>query len=185
MDFENNPIADIEELLDEIEDLVENASSVPFSKKKVIVEDDLLKLVSAIRTNIPGEISQAKRIVKEKQDILTFARREAEDIKARAEQEAQELIQQENITKRANALAAETVSKAQNESREICRATTSYLDRLLMQTDDSICSSLNELRKAKQMLKIESDNSPVAPAKFDEMPQGSDPIGVLSEDIDD
>ena len=78
-----------------------------------------------------------------------------------AEQQAQALVEKEAIVKRAKVLGQEIVAGAQRESREICKATGVYLDRLITQTDDAICSSLNELRKAKRMLKIESENTPV------------------------
>ena len=161
MEFENNPIAEIEELLDELEDLIENSASVPLSKKKLISEYEILKMIENIRSNLPTEIMQARQIVKDKREIVMLAKREADDILAKAEQQAQALVEKEAITKRAKTLAQEIVASAQRESREICKATGVYLDRLIMQTDDSICSSLNELRKAKRMLKIEGENTPV------------------------
>ena len=173
MEFERNPVAEIEEILDEMEDLIENSASIPLSKKKLIVEDDLVRMIESIRSNLPTEIMQARQIVKDKREIVMLAKREADDILAKAEQQAQELVEKEAIVKRAKAIAQEIIANAQRESREICKATGVYLDRLIMQTDDALCSSLNELRKAKRMLKIESENAPVqdeepAPAETEE-----------------
>ena len=161
MEFDRNPIAEIEELLDEIEDLIENSAGVPLSKKKLVSEDEILRIVESIRSNLPTEIMQARQIVKDKREIVMLAKREADDILAKAEQQAQALVEKEAIVGRAKMLGQEIVAGAQRESREICKATGAYLDRLIMQTDDAICSSLNELRKAKSMLKIESENTPV------------------------
>ena len=161
MEFERNPVAEIEEILDEMEDLIENSASIPLSKKKLITEDDLVRMIESIRSNLPTEIMQARQIVKDKREIVMLAKREADDILAKAEQQAQELVEKEAIVKRAKVLAQEIIANAQRESREICKATGLYLDRLIMQTDDALCSSLNELRKAKRMLKIESENTPV------------------------
>lgn len=161
MEFETNPIAEIEELLDEMEDLIENSANVPLSKKKLISEEELLRMIENIRSNLPAEIMQARQIVKDKREIVMLAKREADDILAKAEQQAQALVEKEAIVKRAKVLGQEIVAGAQRESREICKATGVYLDRLITQTDDAICSSLNELRKAKRMLKIESENTPV------------------------
>ena len=161
MEFERNPIAEIEEILDEMEDLIENSANVPLSKKKLIAEDELLRMIENVRSNLPTEIMQARQIVKDKREIVMLAKREADDILAKAEQQAQELVEKEAIVKRAKMIGQEIIAGAQRESREICKATGVYLDRLIMQTDDAICSSLNELRKAKRMLKIEGENTPV------------------------
>lgn len=164
MEFDKNPIAEIEELLDELEDLVENSAGVPLSKKKLVSEDEILRIVESIRSNLPTEIMQARQIVKDKREIVMLAKREADDILAKAEQQAQALVEKEAIVGRAKMLGQEIVANAQRESREICKATGAYLDRLIMQTDDAICASLNDIRKAKNMLKIESESAPVSTA---------------------
>ena len=168
MEFEKNPVAEIEELLDELDDLVDTASSLPLSKKKLINEDEIVKIIGEIRNNLPAEFAQAKQIVKDARDIKMLAGRERDEIIAKAESDAQALVEKEEIVKRAKALANDIVTKAQNESKEITRATAAYLDRLLAQTDDAVCQSLNDLRKAKSMLKIEGENAPVQPVSFDD-----------------
>ena len=56
----------IAEILDMMDDLLDNASSVPFSVKKSIVDcDKLREYINEIRLNLPPEIKQAKMIVRD------------------------------------------------------------------------------------------------------------------------
>ena len=50
---------DILSLLDELEELLENASSMPFSKKVMIDKDIVDELVNEIKLKTPDELKQA------------------------------------------------------------------------------------------------------------------------------
>ena len=60
---------DILLLLDEIEDIIEDGTSVPFSKKILVDTEELLDILKEIRIRLPDEIKQAAWIKEEKQDF--------------------------------------------------------------------------------------------------------------------
>ena len=63
-------MADINELIDEIEDIMDNASSVPFSRKVSVDPDEIFEIVRDMRDSLPTEIKNAQWINEEKDRIL-------------------------------------------------------------------------------------------------------------------
>ena len=83
----------IDELLDLMEETMEEASGLPFSGSKRMVDIDKMRdIIDEVRLNMPTEIRQAKAIVNDRADIIASAKREAEAIVKKAEdREEQEL----------------------------------------------------------------------------------------------
>ena len=69
----------IDEILNMIDDMLEEAWSLPFSGGRCVVDAQKVKeCVEDIRLNLPGEIKQAKMIVADRNDIIKGAERQAE-----------------------------------------------------------------------------------------------------------
>ena len=66
---------DILMLIDEIEDIVEAGTSVPFSGKVMIDKEEVLEIIKEIRIKLPDEIKQAAWIKEERQRILAQAQK--------------------------------------------------------------------------------------------------------------
>ena len=96
----------IDDILDMMDDLLDNASSVPFSVKKSIIDcDQMREYINEIRLNLPQEIKQAKLIVRDRQTIINDANKEAENIVRRAEDRAKVIVSNDEITKAAKSKA--------------------------------------------------------------------------------
>ena len=72
-----------------------------------------------MRATIPEEIKQARWIVKERQEMLAEAKREAERIVKEAREEQTQLISDEEVVKQAERQAEEIVEDARAREREI------------------------------------------------------------------
>ncbi len=96
---------EILKLIDEIEDIIENGSSVPFSSKVMIDADEIYDIISEIRIKLPDEIKQANWIKQERQRILAEAQKEADTIVSEAELRLQELIEEDEITKKSKRIS--------------------------------------------------------------------------------
>ena len=73
--------------------------------------------------------------------------------KRQAEERAKKLISQDEITKQAQAKATEMLAQTQSRLKDMKRASNEYLDDLLKRTEDSITTSLNELKQTRQNIK--------------------------------
>ena len=77
----------IEMLIDELQEIVDEAFTLPLSGGKTVVNTERLKeIIEDMRTNLPIEIKQAKSIAADRTNILTRSRDEAERIVQEAEE---------------------------------------------------------------------------------------------------
>ena len=144
----------VDELLEQIDDMIDKAWSMPLSGGKCLVEADRLRdLIDDIRGNMPSEVRQAKAIVSDRADIISTAKREAEVIIRAAEERARHMVAQEEITKQAQAKASEILSQAQLKAREMRRGANDFSEDLLRRTEETLLARLNEVRQARQVLR--------------------------------
>lgn len=144
---------DILRLIDEIEDIIENGSSVPFSSKVMIDANDIYDIISEIRIKLPEEIKQANWIKEERQRILAEAQKEADTIINEAELRLKELIEEDEITKKAKELAEEITTKAQNNAKEIRLGALEYADNILANTQEDLKRLIEILNENRQELR--------------------------------
>lgn len=151
---------DILELIDDLEDLVDNASPVPLTGKCMIKKDEFFDVLQDIRLQLPEDLKQAKWIKEERQRILAEAQKEADGIIKSAENQIVALINEHEITKQAKENALVIINDAKNTAKEIKKGTKEYVDGLLEETQKqvadikaSVFKALNEV--AKQADKLE------------------------------
>lgn len=143
----------VEDLLDQIDDIIDNAKVVPMSGGRSMVNTDALRtIVEDIRLSLPQEIRKAQAIVTKRNEIYADARKEAESIIRKAEDRARQLVNQEEIVRQATTLAAEKEAKARSESKMIRKGAVDYAEGCLRKTEDFMSQRLGELRRARQTL---------------------------------
>ncbi len=143
--------ATVEELMEELYALVEKAVKLPLSGGRTVLDGEEVKaILDEMRDHLPQE---ARAIVADRTQILADAKKEAESIIRTAEERAKKLISQDEITRQAQAKATEMLAQTQARLKEMKRASNEYLDDLLKRTEDSITTSLNELKQTRQNIK--------------------------------
>ncbi len=144
----------VDELLDMIDEMIDNAWGLPLSGGRCFIDAEKLRdIIDDIRLNLPQEIKQAKNIVSDRTEIINNARREAESIVRTAEERAKLLVAQEEIVKQAQAKANDILSSAQAKARDMRKAANDYVEDIMRRTDEALTNNLTELRKARQNLR--------------------------------
>lgn len=144
----------IEQVLDSLDELLDKAWSLPLSGGRCVVDADKVRdLIDDIRINLPGEIKQAQSIVMDRNEILSVAKREGEQVIRKAEERAKGLIAQEEIIKSSQQKAQDILTQTQIKSREIRQAAGEFSDNILRETEESMVKSLSELRATRQALR--------------------------------
>lgn len=144
----------IESLIDELDDMIEEAWSLPLSGGKSFLDADKIKrILEDIRLSFPKEIRQAKAIAADRNNIIDDAKKEAEKIIRSAEEKAKAIVNKDEIVKEANAKANSMVLNAQKKSKEIIKAANEYVDDLMAKTDITLSESLAEVRKTRKSIK--------------------------------
>ena len=119
----------IEETITTLYEMVQDAWSLPLGAEKCVVErDKVLDLLDEISNQLPGELKQAKTIVESRNEVITNAKREAENILKQAEQRAKQMISREEVVKQAEQQAAEMMKAAQQKIKELRQVTNDYVD---------------------------------------------------------
>ncbi|NLY77360.1 MAG: ATP synthase F0 subunit B [Tissierellia bacterium] len=144
---------DVLRLIDEIEDILESASTLPFSNKVVIDAEELFDIIKEIRIKLPDEIKQANWIKEERQRILAEAQKDADTILNEAESKLKELIDENEITKKAKEAADEIITKAQNNAKEIRLGALEYADNILFETQQNLKTLIETLNDNRQQLR--------------------------------
>lgn len=144
---------DVLKLIDEIEDILENASSIPFSNKVMVDADELFEILREIRIKLPDEIKQASWIKEERQRILAEAQKDADTLLNEAELRLKELIDENEITKKAKEMAEEIIKKAQTNAKEIRLGALEYADSILQETQQNLKNLIDLLNQNRQELR--------------------------------
>ena len=129
---------EIMDLLNAIDDVLNQAKSVPFSEKVMVEKNEIMEMTMEIRLRLPKELEQSKYVLEEKNRILSEAQKEADDKIAAAEEERSSMINEHEITKRAYTQAEEIVEASKKVSREMKIAAKEYADSLLVQLDEQM-----------------------------------------------
>ncbi|MDU5324784.1 MAG: ATPase, partial [Peptoniphilus harei] len=85
------------DLVEELEDLVETSSQIPLTSKVMVDREEFLEIVSELRTQIPGEVSEAQRIAQDKEDIINGAHDEADKIISAARAHSEKIIDENEL----------------------------------------------------------------------------------------
>ncbi len=122
---------DVLVLIDTLHDFVHNAKPIPLTDQVRMDKDGIYDLLDQIRATIPEEIKQARGIVKEGQETLAQARREAERIVKEAHELAEGLISGDEVTKQAERAAEAMIKDARRRERAILLGAEDYANEIL------------------------------------------------------
>ncbi len=126
------------ELLDELDEIIELASSVPLVKKVMVDPDEISDIVKEIRQELPDEIQQAQWIKNERERILSEAKQEYESILADARAKADALVDSDEITVTAKAKADEIIRVAKENSQVMKMSILDYTDNMLYNLQEKV-----------------------------------------------
>lgn len=144
---------DVLKLIDEIEDIIEDGNSLPFSRKIMLDSEELLEIIKEIRIKLPDEIKQAAWIKDERQRILAEAQKDADNIINEAEYRLEEMIDEEKISKLAKKRAEEIINKSQENAKEIRLGAMEYADSLLLESQEKLKEVINLMNENRKELR--------------------------------
>ena len=141
----------IDELIDVLYGMIEEAWSMPLGKDKCVIErEKALDILDELRGNLPGEIKAAREIVEKRNELIASGKKEADSVIRSAEEKARTLVDDNAISAQARARAKEVNAAAEAQTAELKKAAGAYCDDLLRRTEASIEASLAEVRKIRE-----------------------------------
>lgn len=140
----------MQELIDALDDVVNEASPMPFGKRSMVDVGKISDIISDMRMALPLEIRQAQKVVEDKNNIIDDAKREAENIIRKAEERRRELIDESDILKEARRRATEVLGSAEARCSDLRASTDAFADKMLMRVEELLSKDLNDLRLLRQ-----------------------------------
>jgi len=120
---------DVLVLIDKLDDLIHNARSVPLTDSVMIDREEIYDILDQMRSTIPEEIKQARWIVKERQEMLTEAKQEADRILGEAQDRAERLASDTEVVRLAEKNAQQIMEDARDQERQIRLSAEDYADK--------------------------------------------------------
>lgn len=150
-------------LLEDLEDVLDDATSIPLSKKYAVDIEKIKTIIEDIRLNTPQETKQAKAIVDSRNTILDEAKKEAAEIIQQAEAQKRELIARDEITKAAQAEAAEILAKANEQGtayvNEAKNQASEILNNATSQAGEIVTTAQNKSREMLSAVNTYADDT--------------------------
>ncbi|OUQ78917.1 hypothetical protein [Flavonifractor sp. An100] len=140
----------VEELLDMLFEMIDEAKNAPLSSDKCVIERDrALDLIDDIRSQFPMELGEARKMMANRAEVVASAKREADAIRKAAEDKARQLLSEDTITLQAKQRANEMVQQAEERSRELKRSANEYCEDALRRTEEAVAEAYDEIKKSR------------------------------------
>lgn len=140
----------IEDIITALYDLIQDARGLPLGADKCIVErDKVLDMLDEISAQLPAELKQSRTIVESRAELIGQAKREAESIVRKAQEEAERLVSQQAIYNEAKRKCAEMVAQTQEQIAGLRKVSYEYMDDALRRTEEAVAQSLADVRDTR------------------------------------
>ena len=117
--------------LAQLEQIVQDAKSMPLSSSVLISRDEVLEMLHEMQESLPEEIKQARWVVKDREELLTKARAEGDRIIEQAHEDQRRMSMKDAVAKRAQEESARMLQEAEDTTVGMRREAEDYVDAKL------------------------------------------------------
>lgn len=149
---QTNQNADLLFLVDRLEELISTATRVPFSNRVMIEEEEFLAIIDQLRLAVPQEVKQARRVVLERQKVITEAQAEADRILSIAKERAEYLMNDQGLVNEAKARSEELLRQSKDQAKRSMGEVDVYALQMLTQLENVLQDSLQQIKQAKDVV---------------------------------
>lgn len=153
-DFKPAPVG-VEELLLRVRELIDLARSMPMSASVLVNREELLELLDDALDGLPEELRHARWLLKEREEFLEQAGRDADEIRDRAAQTASRMVEEREIVRQAEATAQHIVTEAEANARQISHEAEDYIDQKLASFEVVLDRTLQTIQKGRDRLNVQ------------------------------
>jgi cell division septum initiation protein DivIVA len=144
---------DVQERLDELAVLVEDAKSVPLSASCVLNRAQVLDLIEEIRQLLPESVMRADELLADREAVVQDGRREADRILERARAEADRMISEHEVYLAAVAEADALRYDSIQETARMRQETDDYIDAKLATFEITLHKTLQTVDRGRERLR--------------------------------
>ena len=141
---------DIASRLQQLEEVIAEAKSMPLSTSVLINREEVLELIQEMRSSMPEEIKQARWVVKDREQLLTKARKDAEGVVAQALEEQRRLVTQEEVVRASTREAERILEEARDQARQMRLEAEDYMDQKLAGFEATLQRTLEQIAQIRE-----------------------------------
>jgi F0F1-type ATP synthase membrane subunit b/b' len=138
LDDSSTESVNIQTELNRLEEIVLDSPRIPFTRRTLVDEEELLEQLDLVRINLPAAFREAEAIVYHKEEILLQAEQYAQEIIEEAEQRAAYILDQLGIIARAELEAKQIRQRVQEECAALQEQTLADIDEMREQSQQEI-----------------------------------------------
>jgi len=141
-------------------EMIDEAKNAPLSSDKCIIERDrALDLIDEIRSQFPMELSEARKMMANRAELVAAAKRDAEAIRKAAEDKARQMVAEDTVALQAKQRANEMIQTAEERSRDLKRNAQEYCEDALRRTEEAVAAAYDEIKQSRARFRAMSGSS--------------------------
>lgn len=144
---------DVDQRLEELAQIVEQAKSVPLSASCMVNRAQVLDFIEDIREALPTSLSDADDLLAEREAVVAEGRREADRLVALARDEQIRMLSQHEIYLVAVAEAEAIRAETDEEVARMRRETDDYIDARLATFEITLHKTLSAVERGRDKLR--------------------------------
>ena len=146
--------SDIIELLDILYGMVNEAWGVPLGNDQCSIErEKAIDIINDIKAALPTSIAESKRLVAARDEFIGNAKREAESLRKSAEEQAAQLVDEQEIVRFAREKSTAMLAEAEKKTSELRRLASAYVDDMMRKAEECLNDALLTVRQTQNAFK--------------------------------
>jgi len=181
--LEDSPDAapDTRALLLRLQEMLEKARGLFMSASVSVNREEFGALLADAIEALPEELRQARWLLKERDDVLERARREADRIIESARVRAERMVERTEVVREARRAAEAIIEQAERHGAQIRHEAEDYVDRKLAAFEVVLDRTLQQVHKGRERLQVNIEPAEVVDededgGAFFDQDEGSNPV---------
>ncbi|HUH07715.1 MAG TPA: hypothetical protein VML96_07905 [Egibacteraceae bacterium] len=165
---------DVEAQIAQLQQLLAEARPVPLSASVMINRKEFDDILELLRANLPEELRQSRWVIKEREEVLAQAVRDAEQVVADARLEQQRLISETEIVRTSTREAERILDESREQARHLRLEAEDYVDGKLANFEIVLHKTLKAVEKGRERLRGRLATDELAQPDEERLPPGPD-----------
>lgn len=142
----------LEDLIQQIDDLVRGARSMPLSNSAMVPREQLLDLVESLRRALPEEITRARSLIRDAEGVSERARVDAERILEKARADREKAVSKTEIVQAAAREAEKLLAQAESQTKRMKADAEEYVEGKLANFEVALQKTLKAVERGRARL---------------------------------
>jgi cell division septum initiation protein DivIVA len=144
---------DVEAYIGQLEQLIAEARPMPLSSSIIVNKRDVDDVIAELRARLPDELRQARWIIKERDELLDAAAREAEQLMADTRVERDRMLSETEVVRAAQREAERIIEDAREQASILRLEAEDYVDGKLANFEIVLNKTLKAVEKGRERLR--------------------------------